>query len=436
MNNPAPYYKIHGPERYQFEMQIACLDSLIPEDHTVRAVWDFVQEMDTRSCFYGINTLFGCQGRSTTCPKILLTVWIYSLIDGNASARKLEELCKNHNVYRWVVGGAPINRTMLAEFRSKDPAKFEELLVSCLAVMLKHGVINDENFAQDGTKVKANAGFNSFRREDTLEKLKDDLKIYVKKLSEEIDASESTYEKHQKERKQRYAIEKQERVKKALEELEKAREVKEKNAKKNREKLEEGALENTRASFTDPEVRKMKMGDSGFRLAYNVQFVTGLDSRVIFGVDVGNTLDPGTSTRMIAIVSSILKRLKMRGIKYWLGDSAYSSKDDVEDVAKLYPDIIYYGPSKVRKGIDPKKHLKGDSEAVKQWRDRIGNEEVEEIYKKRVSTAEFSNAQTKNHAFTKFFVRGLEKVKGAALLQAISNNIQRFFDLKRKVLSS
>jgi hypothetical protein len=319
---------------------------------------------------------------------------------------------------------------MLAEFKSNDIFKFEDLLVSCLAVMLKHGVINDEDFSQDGTKVKANAGFNSFRREDSLEKLKDELKMYIKQLEKEAEASENTYEKRKKERQHRHAIEKRERVQKALEELKSARELKSENAKKNREKLEEEELKNTRASVTDPEARKMKMGDGGYRLAYNVQFATGLNSRVIFGVDVVNTLDPGTAPRMIGKVNSLLRRLKMGVIKYWFGDSAYSSKDDVEAVSELYPEVTYYGPPKVRKGIDPKKYLEKDSESVKRWRDLIGNEKIEELYKKRCSTAEFSNAQVKNHGFKEFLVRGLEKVKGAAVLQAIAHNIQRFLSLK------
>src|SRR6476620_587861 len=148
MNNS--HYKIIAPQREQIEMQFASLDMLIANNHPVRAVWGFVNEMDTRACFDKIKSLSGRDGRPTTSPKILLTLWIYSLMEGNGSARRLADLCKNHNVYKWIAGGAPINRTMLAEFRSQDPFKFEELLVSCLAVMLKHGVIKDEDFEQDG----------------------------------------------------------------------------------------------------------------------------------------------------------------------------------------------------------------------------------------------------------------------------------------------
>lgn len=43
-----------------------------------------------------------------------------------------------------------------------------------------------------------------------------------------------------------------------------------------------------RVSKTDPECRKMKMPDGGFRPAYNVQFATTTEGGVIVGVDVTN----------------------------------------------------------------------------------------------------------------------------------------------------
>jgi len=385
--------------------------------------------MDTNRCLDKIKSFAGCQGRATTNPKILLAVWIYSLMQGNGSARKLEELCKNHIVYKWIAGGAPINRTMLAEFRSHDSFKFEDLLATCLAVMCKHGVITDEDFSQDGTRVKANAGFASFRRENTLLELTNELTAYIKQLSEEAKASKDSFDRLQTERKQKIAMEKRERIQNAIDELQKSREAKLERGQNYGKKPSQEDLDNTRASTTDPEVRKMKMGDGGFRLAYNVQFATGNESRVIFGVDVVNTLDPGTSPSMIGKVNALLKKLKMNTIKFWFGDSAYSAKTDVEMVAKLYPDVTYFGPPKVGKGVDPKKHVKTDSEAVKNWRDLIDSEVIKEKYQRRCSTAEFSNAQVKNHGLTEFALRGLEKVKGEAILQAIVHNIQRFFNL-------
>lgn len=423
--------KLIGPCRTQFEMQISDLETLLPPEHLARSVWEFVEAMDTRPCFSYVNTFEGYPGRPMTSPKILFALWLYSILDGNSSARKLEELCKNHNAYKWIAGGAPINRTMLAEFRSKNPIKFEDLLTNCLAVMVKAGLIDDKDFAQDGTRIKANAGNNSFRREDSLQKLREKIKVYIKQL---ID-SENEYDKRTKEKKQAVAQDRLRRIEEALDTLEKEKELKKENTKKNHNKPpSDDELKEIRASTTDPVVRRMKMGDSGFRLAYNIQFATGLDSRVIYGVDVVTTLDPGTSPSMIAKVRSRLAKLNMPFPENWIGDSAYSGAEDINAIAEMFPSCRYYAPPQTTK--DPKKHRKTDSEAVKKWRDMIDTDETKNIYKKRCSTAEFSNAQIKNFGLREFLVRGIEKVKGMTTLHVIAQNLSRYFNIikQRKVL--
>ena len=399
---------------------------IIPEDHLARSIWAFVDAMDTNACYWEIKTFNWEPGRPTTCPKILLTLWLYSVLDGNISSRKLECLCKNHNAYKWIAGGAPINRTMLSDFRTKNPMIFEDLLTSCLAVMYKEELISDEDFSQDGTRVKGSAGFNSYKTEETLEKLKNEIKDYI--LSLTID----NYENKKRINLVRIANERLNRVEAALKTIKKEKEIKKENGKKNHNKVTQEDLDNVRASTVDPAIRKMKMGDGGFRLAYNIQFATGLESRVIFGVDTVTHLDPGSSAKMIAIVSSRLSIIGMNSPKRWVGDSAYSSASDLNLVSDMFPDLYYYAPPQVNKGQDPKKNKKTDTQAIIQWREKIDTKEANELYKKRCSTAEFSNAQVKNHGLKEFLVRGIEKVKSMSILHAISHNILRCFDLRAK----
>jgi transposase len=433
MNNSfAARYKLNSPCRSQTEFRVSCLDDLVPKEHKVRVIWDFVNEMDTSVCFEEIYSFDGAVGRSRTDPKILLTLWIYTILDGNCSARKLEELCGNHDVYKWICGGISVNRTSLAEFRSQNPRKFDELLTSCLAVMVKFGLINDADFSQDGTKVKANAGYNSFHREDTLKKTEAKLMDYISQLKIERKTNPSIYEK----RKMAEAVEKQNRLKAALQNLEETRCLRIKNGIKNSDKPTEKELQEIRASTTDSDVRKMKMGDGGFRLAYNVQFATGLDSRVIYGVHVVKALDPGTPPTVMAQVSERLKKINLSAIKNWIADCAYSAKIDIETAALLFPNCCYYAPPKLKTGLDPTKENKKDSEAVKKWRKMINSEKIKEIYKKRCSTAEFSNMHAKNQSLNEFSVRGLVKVKGMALLHAIAQNCSRFLDLLKNSLTT
>ena len=421
-------FKLKHPCRNQVSVQISALDDLIPLDHRARIIWAFVTKMDTSPCLWEINSFYGEVGRPATSPTILLALWLYSILDGNSSARKLEELCQHHTVYRWLAGGVSVNRTTLAEFRSKHPSKFEDLLTNCLAVMLQEGVIELEGFSQDGTKIKANAGFGSYRRKESLNKLKEEVRQHIKKLDKETTSS-GVYEK----RKKAVLADREKRIEKALEVLENEKKNKIANRKKTGQPPSDDELENTRASTTDPEARKMKMGDGGFRIAYNVQFATGVNSRVIYGVDVVNTLDPGTSPRLASKVHVRLNKLGLPAAKSWIADSAYSSKEDINVMCQLFPGCIYYAPPKLKKGCDPKRYQRNDTDAVRRWRDSIDTPVINELYRFRCSTSEFSNAQIKNKGLSKFSMRTLIKAKGESLLNAIAHNICRFMDLFSRV---
>lgn len=433
--NPS-LFKLKTAVRNQFEFRTLCLEDLVPENHKARRVWDFVSSMDLSSCLLSINSSYGKSGRPAIDPRILLTLWIYTILDGNASARKLEELCINHDTYKWICGGVSASRTILAEFRSRNPSKFDDLLTKCLAVMIESDLISDTDFSQDGTRIKANAGNNSYHRKETLEELENKIADHIEVLKKEKTTSADAYEKRKAVDALRRAHEKKDRITLALKNLEEAQCEKIINGTRNNRKPSKEDLENVRASTTDPEARKMKMGDSGYRIAYNIQFATGLDSRVIYAVDAVKTQDPGTPPRLMAQVQERLKKLNVSTIKNWIADAAYSSKNDIVTVANLFPNCFYYAPPKPQKGVDPKQGHKNDCDAVTKWRASIGTVFTATLYQKRCSTAEFSNMHVKNQALKDFSVRGLVKVKSMALLHAIAMNISRSFDLVEKKLKN
>ena len=75
----------------------------------------------------------------------------------------------------------------------------------------------------------------------------------------------------------RAAREPEECIRQALEQLPEVAAAKRRNG---------GKAEEARASTTDADARVMKMGDGGFRPAYNVQFATTCGSQVIVGMEV------------------------------------------------------------------------------------------------------------------------------------------------------
>jgi hypothetical protein len=79
---------------------------------------------------------------------------------------------------------------------------------------------------------------------------------------------------------------------------------------------------------------------------------------------------------------------------------------------------------------DPFQPRPSDSEAVAEWRKRMGTDDAKQIYKQRAATAETVNADAKAHrGLDHFCVRGLNKVLGAASLFALTYDILRLIAL-------
>src|SRR6266849_370469 len=79
--------RLRTAERTQVEFKIGSLDDLIPQDHIVRLVWDYVDQLDMSNILGTIQSVEGSVGRPATDPKILLALWLYATLEGIVSAR-------------------------------------------------------------------------------------------------------------------------------------------------------------------------------------------------------------------------------------------------------------------------------------------------------------------------------------------------------------
>ena len=88
--------RIREANRNQAELKIASLDELIPEDHRVRNVWEYVLQLKISDFHENIKVTENSAGPPTIDPRILLTLWIYATLEGIASARHIARLCQEH----------------------------------------------------------------------------------------------------------------------------------------------------------------------------------------------------------------------------------------------------------------------------------------------------------------------------------------------------
>lgn len=405
-------------DRSQIELRPLDLDSLIPLGHRARIIWSFVEKLDLRRFYGPIKARGSRAGRPCTDPKILLTLWLYAYSEGIGSAHVVDKLCGEHDAYRWICGGVTMNYHTLSDFRSEHGAAFDDLLTQSLAVMAHAGLISFKRVAQDGTRVRTSAGAGSFRRRARLKDLLKAAREQVEAVKQQADVAVDTQRNaRQKAAQERAARERAERVERALLELARMEQQRE------QEKGGHQAKGEPRASTTDPEARKMKMADGGFRPAYNAQIASDTESRVIVGVDI---TEDGTD---YAQSEPMLEQIEARTGKKpeeLLVDGGYISKGAVERIAE--ESVTLYGPVPERKANPDRFTIKpNDSAAIAQWKRRMASTEGQEIYHQRGATIETINADLKTwRALDRFLVRGKRKVLCVLILNALTYNILRW----------
>lgn len=68
--------RIQKANHQQIEMRMAALDSLVPEDHRVRIVWEMAQEYDLSKIYGHIDAVEGEARRPAIDPLLLVALWL------------------------------------------------------------------------------------------------------------------------------------------------------------------------------------------------------------------------------------------------------------------------------------------------------------------------------------------------------------------------
>ena len=168
-------------------------------------------------------------------------------------------------------------------------------------------------------KVRASAGAASFRRQPTLEQALAAAEEQLQQLKQELDADPGASKTRQEAARLRAAEERAARLRAAREQLPKIAEAKK---AKDRDKA--------RASTTDPNARVMKMGDGGFRPAFNLQLATATASQIITGVEVTNS--GGDQGQLAPMIEQHQERYEEKP-KEALVDGGFVKKADIDQVS-------------------------------------------------------------------------------------------------------
>jgi transposase len=260
--------------RQQLVLRSIDVEQLIAEDHSARLIWQLIGRLDLSLYHAQIGAVEGRAGREHTDPQLLISLWIYAYSRGVSSARELARQCEYEPGCQWLCGLQAISHRTLSGFRSDHKAALDDLFVQVLGMMSAEGLIPLERVTLDGTKIKANAGGNSFRRKEKLAAHLELAREQVRWLNAQAEEEEKSASRRAAAQR-RAARQRVSRLEAAVREVERLQQEK----KHGRDRFV------ARASSSDPEAHVMRNGEGGTVPSYNVQLLTDTQRGIVVNVE-------------------------------------------------------------------------------------------------------------------------------------------------------
>lgn len=401
--------RVIEPQRLQGEIRFDVPDDALDASHAARLLWTILGTLDLAAFSATCESVEGKAGRALLSPRMLLTLWLYAVSQGVGSAREIERLTKSDVAYRWVIGNLRVSHHKLSAFRIGHGAALDALMTDVLAALLEKGLLSLDLVAQDGTRTRAAATAPSFRTYGSLLECRMQAALHVKAVLASADDPDHTRAQHAARASAARAY--QERVEAAIAAVSELRAQRSPKAAP------------ARASTTDAEARVMKMGDGGFRPAYNVQYaVAGSPMggpRTIVGVAVTNL---GSDMGSLAPMASQIEERTGLLPGVLLADGGHAKHADIAATRQKGVDVLVAVPDNA-KSIEQLRQEGADPEVIA-WRERMETEEAKQLYRARAGLAELANAHQKSHhGIAQVLVRGITKVTSVVLLSAIGFNL-------------
>lgn len=272
MNTAQPLPRLALIDRSQLLLHSVDVENLIEPEHSARSIWELIGRLDLSHYYSEIAAVEGHAGRDHTAPQLLISLWLYAYSRGISSAREIARRCAFEPGFAWLCGLQPISHRTLAGFRSAHKEALDDLFVQVVGMLSAEGLITMERVTLDGTKIKANASGNTFRRKEKLEAHLALAREQVQKMNEQA-ADEEKVSARRAAAQRRAARQRTSRLEAALREV---------------ERLQQGKRHDeftARASTTDPEAHVMRNGEGGTVPSYNVQLVTDTTHGLVVNVE-------------------------------------------------------------------------------------------------------------------------------------------------------
>ena len=299
-------FRVVEVPRDQLVLWSTRLDDAIPPDHPVRHVEFLLESEPLASTFReweGQYVLL--EGKPPYHPRYLTGLYLYGMMNGIRSSRRLEQACHNRLDVIWLMSGQKPDHSTIAAFVGAHGKRLRSLFKDVLQVAIRAGLVKLAHVAVDGTKIEADAGRGSVHGEGTITG-------QLAKIDEQIAAFEGEWKANEARESGLFGDEvpwvpsgsktipqqlaklerEQERLRKALATIERRREEAVGSPKPK-------AID----SITDPDSRVMRDKEGRRKPNYNTQLAGDSANGVLVGNGVNDQAeDSGLLTPMVSQV--------------------------------------------------------------------------------------------------------------------------------------
>jgi len=252
---------IEGEDRSQVTLLPECLDDYVGQDHPVRVVEAFVEQLDLRQMGFD-GAAPAATGRPAYHPAVLLKLYIYGYLNRVQSSRRLEREAQRNIELMWLTGRLTPDFKTIANFRQDNGRAIRNVCRQFIVLCRQLNLFTDAIVAIDGSKFKAvnnrDRNFTPAKMQRRMAQIEESIARYLA----DMDTAD--------------------RAEPEVAELKKGR-LQEKIAALQEQMLQLKALEaqmlaspDQQLSLTDPDARSMKSRDGGI-VGYNVQ--TAVDAK-------------------------------------------------------------------------------------------------------------------------------------------------------------
>ena len=272
--------------RTQLTLYTTCLDDMIPHEHYVRCIDEFVDQLDLSDL--GFKTI-ASQGRPPYNPSDLLKLYIYGYMNRIRSSRQLEVECSRNIELIWLLGNLKPDHNTISRFRKDNPKAIKRVFRATVSIAKHHNLIGGVLIAGDSTKLRAqNSKKNNYNK---------------KKIDRHIAYIDAKLEEHEQELAKSDGDAKEE-----LEQQIAKRKEQRKKYTNLREHLEKDTTtENPQISTSDPDSRHQIVRGAITEVCYTAQTTIDSDHKLLIDYLLTNENDKKAMGGMLRRAKSILR---------------------------------------------------------------------------------------------------------------------------------